>query len=74
MEQQKRISRTYVLPEVTADAAKSLAAKLDTNVSQLVEVLLEKALEAVATGRWTVEAYPTRHNARVIDRPLVDRK
>ncbi len=62
----KRISRTYVLPAVTAESCKSLAAKLDTNVSQLVEVLLEKALDAVATGRWTVESFPTRHNARVI--------
>lgn len=75
MNQRKRVSRTYVLPVETADACKSLATAAGTNVSQMVETLLGAAIDAVASGRWSVETFPTRHNARVVtDRPKVDRK
>jgi len=67
MEQRiKRVSRTYVLPPETADAAKSLANTVGCNVSHVVETLLEKALAEVASGRWSVESVPVRFHMRLL--------
>ncbi|MCB0095204.1 MAG: hypothetical protein KDE46_05750, partial [Caldilineaceae bacterium] len=69
-----RISRTYVLPQATADAVKSLATATGTNVSQVVETLLDRALLEVESGRWTVEAIPTRFTMRLVDSSRTDNK
>lgn len=69
MEQRiKRISRTYVLPEDTAERCKALAGEVGCNVSHVVEMLLEKALEEVTSGRWKVQSIPVRFKMRLTDR------
>lgn len=73
-----RISRTYVLPPTIADGCKALAETVGCNVSHVVETLLDRALEEVESGRWTVESVPVRYKMRLVDgtddRPKVDRK
>lgn len=74
MEQAKRISRTYVLRPQIADDCRTLADILNTNVSDVVEKLLKQALEEVESGRWAVDAVPTRYEMRLINGPKIDRR
>lgn len=69
-----RISRTYVLPAQTVEAVKSLATATGTNVSQVVETLLDRALLEVESGRWKVEAVPVRFTMRLVDSAGTDYK